>query len=146
MGSTAGGCLCGAVRYTLARAPAEMDVCHCGMCRKHTGGLALGLMVPRDEVTWEGFEHVGLFRSSDWAERGFCRTCGSGLFYRTLGDGPGSDMISLGAGSLDDLDGVRLTTEIFVDFQPDGYAFAGDLKRMTQAEVEAAFGSEEDSA
>ncbi|MEM8729238.1 MAG: GFA family protein [Pseudomonadota bacterium] len=139
MASTTGGCLCGAVRYTLAQAPDHMDVCHCGMCRKHTGGLGLGLMIPKDQITWTGEADIQTFQSSDWAERGFCRICGSGLFYRILGDGPGSDEISLGAGSLDDLDGVRLTTEIFVDSQPDGYAFAGDLKRMTEAEVIAEF-------
>ena len=141
MASTTGGCLCGAVRYTLAAAPTHMDVCHCGMCRKHTGGLALGFMVPASGITWAGEENLGLYRSSDWAERGFCKLCGSGLFYRTI-EGPGADELSLGAGSLEDLNGVGLTTEIYVDSQPDGYAFAGDLKRMTEAEVIAAFSGE----
>lgn len=29
----------------------------------------------------QNFQHQGRFASSDWAERGFCKTCGTTLFY-----------------------------------------------------------------
>lgn len=42
-------------------------------------------------------------------------------------------------GTLDDADGILLTSEIFVDRKPDGYAFAADTRKMTEAEVVAMF-------
>lgn len=143
MTGRSGGCLCGAVRYRIKGPVAEMDVCHCSMCRKHTGGIALGIEVPGEGLDWTGEENISIYRSSDWAERAFCRICGSGLFWRMTAEGPGHGMVSLGAGTLDDLNGLPLTTEIYIDNKPDGYAFAGPTRKMTQAEVEAAFAPEE---
>ena len=34
------------------------------------------------DVSFKGQENIGVFASSDWAERGFCKKCGSHLFYR----------------------------------------------------------------
>ncbi|WP_158965117.1 GFA family protein [Chachezhania sediminis] len=137
---TTGGCLCGAVRYTLVQAPDHYDACHCGMCRKFSGGVEFGFDTPPDSVTWEGAENIRTYRSSDWAERGFCGTCGSSLFYRTVGDGPAAGFLSMAGGSLDSLEGLTLTTEIYIDSKPSGHAFAGDTKKMTEAQVMAAFG------
>lgn len=128
-----GGCLCGAVRYTLATRPSHMDVCHCGMCRRFGGGF--GLNVPVDGITWQGADAIRVYQSSDWAERGFCGICGSSLFYR-IAQPP---YLSLNAGTLDDANGIPLTVEVFIDDKPDGYHFAGDHRRMTGAEVIAAF-------
>ena len=48
----------------------------------------------------------------------------------------------IGMGLLDDPNGVKLTEEVFVDEMPDGYAFAGNTKKMTGAEVFAQFAPE----
>lgn len=137
MASIEGGCLCGAVRYRLAKPVTEIDACHCGMCRKFSGGIELGFNVEPGDVTWSGEDQVKVYRSSDWGERGFCGTCGSSLFWRTHGDAPAH--LSLTGGSLDSFEGVSLTSEIFVDHKPDAYALAGERKRMTSQEVIAAF-------
>ncbi len=130
-----GGCLCGAVRYVLETAPTHIDYCHCSMCRKFGGSM--GVEVSGDAITWTGEDQIKTYQSSGWAERGFCGICGSSLFYRLTG--PGADFLSLNAGTLDDANGLPLTTEIYIDDKPDGYAFAGETKKMTGAEVEAAF-------
>lgn len=138
-----GGCLCGAVRYRLTKPVHNIDACHCNMCRKHSGGIALGLNVPDGGIEWSGEENIQTYQSSDWAERGFCKICGSGLFWRMTADGPAHGHLSLGAGSLDDMNGLPLSTEIYVDEKPDSYALAGETKKMTGAEVEAMFGGGE---
>jgi len=140
MTCTTGGCLCGAVRYTLAEAPTELDACHCSMCRKVSGSVGFGINVPAGGITWDGAENIAVYKSSDWAERAFCRTCGSSLYYRMPGGDGKAEFLSLAAGTLDDLEGVPLTTEIYIDNKPSGYAFAGDTKKMTEADVIAAFG------
>ena len=39
------------------------------------------MAAPVGSVAFEGAENLGRYASSDWAERGFCRQCGSNLFY-----------------------------------------------------------------
>ncbi len=140
--ATTGGCLCGAVRYRLATPPTEIGACHCGMCRKFSGGIELGLEIAPGGIVWEADAALRTYRSSDWAERGFCGVCGSSLFWRLTAEGPMQGLLSLSAGSLDSLDGLTLRHEVYIDAKPDGYAFAGDHKRMTEAEVLAMVGVE----
>lgn len=135
--SKTGGCLCGAVRFELAEAPTSYGACHCGMCRKFSGGIELGTMVMADGLTWLSDDTLATYRSSDWAERGFCRTCGSSLFWRLVAPGEMQGMLSLSVGALDDMDGMSFDTEVYIDAKPDSHAFAGDRKRMTEAEVMA---------
>ncbi len=137
MSSKTGGCLCGAVRYALETEPDHVDYCHCAMCARFGGPM--GLEVPPGGISWEGEEQIQTHASSEWAERGFCKVCGSSLFWRMTAEGPGQGMISLNAGTLDDRNGLPLKTEIYIDMKPDGFAFAGERKTMTEAEVIAAF-------
>ena len=135
-----GSCLCGAVRFTLRQRPEQIDVCHCSMCRKFSGGIELGVDADPSKIEWQGEENIQIYKSSDWAERSFCRICGSGLFWRTRGKKRNGDvMFGLCAGAIDDLGDLTLRTEIYTDHKPAGYAFAGDTEKMTQAEAEALF-------
>lgn len=136
-----GGCLCGAVRYTLAEPPTSYGACHCSMCRKFSGGIELGMEVPADGVTFHGARAIQTYRSSEWAERGFCGVCGSSLFWRFVGDGPLKGLMSLSAGSLDSLEGLSFDTEVYIDSKPSGHSFAGERTRLTEAEVLASAGT-----
>ena len=135
--STTGGCLCGAVRFTLDEAPTSYGACHCRMCRKFSGGIELGVQVNPDGIMWEGEDNLQTFASSEWAERGFCKVCGSSLFWRLTAPGPMQGMLSLSGGALDSLDGMTFDTEVYIDHKPASHAFAGERKRMTEADVMA---------
>lgn len=130
-----GGCLCGAVRYTLSEAPRAYGACHCRMCRRFSGGIELGVEVQAGGITWEGEDHVRTFKSSEWAERGFCDICGSSLFWRLISPGPMQGFLSLSAGSLDSLEGLDFDIEVYIDQKPATHAFAGERKQMTEAQV-----------
>jgi hypothetical protein len=134
IGPRKGGCLCGAVRFVAATLPDHMHACHCSICRRISGSVMVSLNVPRDAMQIEGAENVIVYTSSDWATRSFCGRCGAGLWYRLVGDD--ADYI-IAAGTLDDMSGLKLTKEIYVEGKPDGYAFAGDHPRLTGAEFEA---------
>lgn len=138
-GATTGGCLCGAVRYRLAEPPAGYGACHCGMCRRWGGGVDLTVQVMPGGIEWEGGEPA-TYRSSDWAERGFCPRCGSSLFWRLVAAGPMQGMLSLSAGSLDSMEGLGFDVEVYIDHKPESYAFAGERRRMAEAEVLAMMG------
>jgi len=92
-----GGCQCVAVRYALYAEPSNPHVCHCRMCQRAFGNyFAPFASVPPSDFAWvTGLP--GVFKSSEAAERGFCRDCGTPLSFRYLG----RDRISISLGSLD---------------------------------------------
>jgi hypothetical protein len=92
-----GGCQCGAVRYVLSETPANACICHCRMCQKQFGNFfgAFADVAPESFRITRG--DAGWFQSSDEARRGFCRDCGTPLFYKFLG----TKRIAVAIGSLD---------------------------------------------
>ena len=87
-----------------------------------------------DDVTLKG--PVKTHATSDWAERGWCDASGSTLFYRLRHAG----CYGVSAGLFEDAAGHRLTEEYYIDHKPAGWDFAGDHKRMNEAETLAFFG------
>ncbi|MEM7731376.1 MAG: GFA family protein [Pseudomonadota bacterium] len=134
-----GSCLCGAVTFEIDDPPTKVGACHCGMCRKWSGGSYLAIHLTKDQVRFEGEAHIGCYTSSEWAERGFCRICGSSLFYRVTAPGPHAGDLHLGFGTLDDQSGMHLEEEIFIDLKPEGYSFSQKTATMTEADVMALF-------
>lgn len=92
-----GGCQCGAVRYRATGEIGFPHVCHCRMCQKAAGSY----FMPFGGVKHENFTltrgEPAWFQSSATVRRGFCRECGTPLFY----DG-GNDHVSITLGSLDE--------------------------------------------
>jgi len=129
--SRTGRCLCGAITFTCSEVH-EVDACHCDMCRRWAGGPMFAAR-PK-EISWTGAVPA-TYRSSDWAERGFCATCGTSLFYKLV---PTSE-IFINPHAFDDLSGLEFGLQVFVDEKPPFYDFANETKKMTSAEVIAAF-------
>lgn len=132
-----GRCLCGAVRFSVDVSKKEIDCCHCSMCRRWGGGPALSVMAdgpPRfdDETA------LGVYRSSDWGERVFCKACGSSVLWRSVDGRFQSVPVAL----IGDPEDMPFAMEIFIDDKPAYYTFAGERTRMTGAEVMAAFGGD----
>lgn len=109
-----GSCLCGAVKFFASLPSKWCAHCHCSMCRKaHGAGY----------VTWVGFEHdrvsftqgedqLAWYESSPGAQRGFCRQCGSSLFFRSK-QWPGELHIALGC--IDDAIDRQPQANVFFD-------------------------------
>jgi len=129
-----GKCLCGAVTFTATNVDPEVHACHCSMCRAWTGGPALS--VATQSVVFDNESELGRYASSPWAERGFCKQCGSSLFYRVTA----ADQYIVNIGAFPDVSPFHLASEIYVDEKPAGYSFAGDHPRMTGAEFLASIG------
>ncbi|MEM7614401.1 MAG: GFA family protein, partial [Pseudomonadota bacterium] len=126
--------------YTVKKDLDHVDACHCNMCRRWSGGVHFGVDLAPDELELEGTENIATYTSSEWAERAFCKICGSHLYYRFTMEGPACGTYSLSAGSLDDMNGLPLKKEIYVDAKPDGFAFTGEHPRMTEAEFLTSIG------
>lgn len=132
-----GACLCGAVRVTARPNEPHVDACHCRMCRAWGGGPLLTLECEAN-VDFEGTEHISTFASSDWAERGFCRACGTHLFYRLKSAGHYAVPVGLFA----EVDAWKLTKQIFVDEKPAFYSFEQQTEVLTGEEVFAAYAAQ----
>ena len=142
--SKTGSCLCGAVTYRLHSDVSHAGACHCKMCRQWTGGINIAMHVAPGGISFDGEDNITKFTSSDWAERAFCKTCGSSLYYHVTAPGPHQGDYHVCIGTLDDADDVPVTEEIFIDVKPKGYALAGDMKQMTGEEVFALFAASND--
>lgn len=93
----AGGCLCGAVRYSADGEPLNERICHCRLCQKAIGAAFNARILFRaEDVTLNG--PVGRFRSSREVIRGFCMQCGTTV----TSERPQMHFVGLTAGSLDD--------------------------------------------
>ncbi len=135
MAQSSGKCLCGKVTFTAEGVERHCHACHCGMCRRWSGGAPF-FGVGVKQVTFHGSEHVARYASSEWAERGFCTSCGTSLFYFLKAE----QLYTLGAGTFDEPSQFSLAREIFIDHKPPGYELAGDHPRLTEAEAFAADG------
>jgi hypothetical protein len=113
-----GQCLCGAVRYRARGAMRPVIACHCSQCRRATGSFMMATAAMRDALTIEGPENITWFVSSDTARRGFCRICGSNLFW----EGKDLPYVSITAGSLDGPTGLSLDRHIYVADKGDYYS------------------------
>jgi len=132
----AGGCLCGAVRFTATPHGRAFGACHCGMCRRWTAGPFLAVECD-GAVEIENDASLGVYRSSEWAERCFCARCGTPLFYRMVG----KEFYAVSLEALDDRANFAFASQIFIDEKPPYYDFANATKNVTGAEVFAAFGA-----
>jgi hypothetical protein len=92
-----GGCQCGAVRYHATEMLDNSHICHCRMCQKAVGNIFAALVAaPRVAITWTRGAPAR-FRSSEHVDRGFCRDCGTPLFYEDVT----GDRVNFTTGSLD---------------------------------------------
>lgn len=133
-----GSCLCGAVSVSAASLNNSVGACHCGMCRKWTGGPFLAVDCGT-EVQFDGEENIQVYNSSDWAERGFCKKCGSHLFYRLKQN----QQHIVSAGLFEDNSQFVLDHQVFIDRKPHFYHFGNNTKDMTEAEVFAMYAPKE---
>jgi len=131
-----GSCLCGNVHVSVQQQSTNIGVCHCWKRRNETGSLFVGVDCGTD-VKFTGSQSISVFKSSDWAERGFCNNCGTHLFYRFID----CQTHIMPAGLFDDDSAFEMDHQIFIDEKPTFYDFANNTKNMTGEQVFAAYAS-----
>ena len=129
-----GSCLCGAVSLTTQSINNHIAACHCSMCRKWGGGALLGAECEND-LNFSGEENIGIYQSSEWAERGFCKKCGSHLFYRLKE----KNHYYIPVGIFDNSEGLVFDLQVFIEEKPEYYCFANETQNMTGEELFAQF-------
>lgn len=121
-----GGCLCGEVRYEVRGPMRGVVNCHCDMCQRLHGGFGPHSKARKMNISITKGDGLAWFKTSDIAQRGFCKVCGSGLFWEPFEqDGTG-----ILAGSLDAPTGLETIGHIFVGEKPDFYEITDDLPQF----------------
>ena len=126
---TKGSCLCGAVSYQVKAFTEAASHCHCNMCRKFHGAAFASYAIARaEDVVWlSGQEKIEAYVSSERAVRGFCRVCGSSLYY-CQNDGH----LELALGCLDDEPQTLPNRHIHVASKPKWSQWCDDLPRFDE--------------
>ncbi|MEM9234631.1 MAG: GFA family protein [Pseudomonadota bacterium] len=131
MAEKTGSCLCGEVKFTADLKTSSVGACHCEMCRQFAAGPFFSIDAGDSFRVTDGADKLGVYKSSQWAERGFCTACGSSLFWR-LHDGT---MAQASVNAFADLADLKLDHEVYIDAKPDYYSFSEKTHQMTEADV-----------
>ncbi len=127
---SAGGCLCGAVRFEVTGVPHQRTYCHCRMCQRTSGSIL---------TTWAGFKEdtfrciqgeIKYYKSSKYLERGFCNNCGSTLIQRPME----GDWVAVPTGSLDQPELFPMLEHCGIESQIPWLKIEDDLPRKTTFE------------
>ena len=79
----------------------------------------------KDDLEVVDHQSLEWFESSEYASRGFCRRCGSSLFWLPKG----KDYVCVMAGSLDETTGLKVAEHIHVGDKGDYYELTDDLPK-----------------
>ena len=111
----AGGCVCGAVRYSLTAAPLLAYACHCHDCQTRSGSaFALTLVIRISDLVLSGPVEVRRYSTPAGREldHTFCSQCRVRLLVKAVA---APDYGSLRAGTLDDAGWVVPVAQTWVE-------------------------------
>ncbi len=125
-----GGCLCGAVRYTISAEPLGARMCWCRDCQRIASGSAtVNVLFPEESVSITG--DLGRFSmiadSGNTVERGFCCTCGAQIYSRTVT--PTGLPMRVRAGTLDDPELMAPNAVIWTESAPSWATIPENMPR-----------------
>jgi hypothetical protein len=124
-----GRCLCGSVTYSVTHGLRDVLNCYCERCRRFTGHHLAATAASADDVSIEDPTRQLTWYAVEGADYGFCRTCGSSLFWRATAH---PARLSICAGSLDPPTGLS-TVEAWWASQASDYFTRPDLpERLTE--------------
>ena len=122
-----GGCLCGSVRYEIVGELMPVINCHCSKCRRFHGHMGAYTAARREQLVLVQDEGLKWYQSvtdeTPKVYRGFCRHCGSSLFW----DPRGREIISIAAGSIDPPTGLDTERHVYVSQKTDYYRITDGL-------------------
>lgn len=121
-----GGCLCGNVRYEVKGDLRGVVNCHCTMCQKLHGSFGAHTKARKANIRITRDQGLAWYKTSDIAQRGYCRDCGSSLFWEPFD----LDATGILAGSLDAMTNLETIGHIFVGEKSDFYEIDDSLPRF----------------
>ena len=121
-----GRCDCGQVSFEIETVRETVTVCHCSKCRRLSGHQWACTHAEYDQLAFTRDEGLAWYASSEFAKRGFCKSCGANLFYRQ-NDETG---IAIAAGCFDNPTGLKMGKHIFVKDKGDYYLIPDEENQL----------------
>lgn len=141
-GLPTGRCLCGKVSFRFTRPVGMVFASHDAVSRRRSGGVALTVMIRATNTAFHGWGHLVNYPLSEREISCFCRVCGAPVLVRHLQPPAMEAMISISAGLLDQTEGLTLAADLSHDEKPGYYAFAGERRAFTAADIARMFGAD----
>lgn len=133
-----GSCLCGGVKFEVARVVGSFELCHCSRCRKASASaFVAGLGVMREDFRLvQGLELIRTYampiRETPPPYRtSFCSRCGSPVPDASST----SPWFEIPAGLLDDDPQLRPDKHIYVDTKSVWFAITDQLPQFDKASI-----------
>jgi hypothetical protein len=96
------------------------------MCQRLHGNFGPHSKARKVDITITNADGLAWYKTSEVARRGFCRECGSSLFWEPFE----LDSTGIIAGSLDRPTGLKTMGHIFVGEKPDFYEIVDELPQF----------------
>jgi len=125
-----GRCLCGAVQYEINGPIRDVIACHCKQCRRVSGHFVAATAAHPKQIRIAKDDGLAWYEGTEYIRRGFCKVCGSTLFFDHGDDYP----TGIAAGSLDSSDSVKIAAHIWIEEAGHYYVIADDAPKFTSAE------------
>jgi len=122
-----GGCLCGAVRFSIEAEPMAARTCWCRLCQYLGGGTAsVNVCFPAEAVTFSGEirDFSSIADSGNVMHRGFCPTCGTPI---TSAAESRPHLMFIRAGALDDPELMGPQAAIWTSLAPSWACISDDI-------------------
>ncbi len=124
-----GSCMCGGVQFKGHGEWRDIHYCHCGQCHKNYGHFCATTNIAMAGFTFIKQETLQWYESSDFAKRGFCRHCGSVLFWKPND----KEYISVLVGAIDgDKSHFKASKHIFCADKQPYYEINDGLPQLAQ--------------
>ena len=134
-----GRCMCGGVRYVIDGPVRDVWNCHCERCRRWTGHFTAATGCRRDDLRLISDETLEWYHPDEWPDvaYGFCRRCGSSLFWQVEAVPPGEpeeklSTISIWAGTLDPPTGLSTELAIYADDASDYHTLDPEIETLAR--------------
>jgi len=128
-----GSCLCGGVKFEIARAAGPFELCHCNRCRKASGSAFVsGLTVKREDFSLvQGRELIRTYEAPILRGPPAYRTCFCGICGCPVPNVESElPWLEVPAGSLDDDPELRPDKHIFVEHKSPWFAITDELPQL----------------
>jgi hypothetical protein len=99
------------------------------MCQKLHGNFGPHTKARKVNIKITNGDGLAWYKTSDIAQRGFCRECGSSLFWEPFN----LDATGIIAGSLDGPTGLKTIGHIFVGEKSDFYEIIDELPQFQES-------------
>ncbi len=128
-----GGCLCGAVRFTISDGIRNIIYCHCSQCRKAQGSaFASNGIVDADNFTLVTGEHdLTAYDSTPGQTKYFCKYCGSPILSKSVSR---PDQVRVRLGTIESDITERPEAHIFVTSKANWESICGDVPQYEEYE------------